>query len=54
MLQNRVIAPSTDPFPIELHTKHVFSKNANELKSTLIFFFRYLHKMFIEYFEEYA
>ena len=31
MLQNRgYIAPSTGSFLIELHTKHVFSKNANE------------------------
>ena len=26
-----------NPFPIEMHTKHVFSKNANK-KCTLIFF----------------
>ena len=47
MLQNKVIALSTGSLPIELHTKHVFSENANKSKTHPNFCLN-LQRMFIE------
>ena len=47
------MVPSTDPFPIEFHTKYVVYINGKK-ENASIFFSSYLYRMFIEYSKEYT